>query len=86
MIKLNHHSLRAFLAVRGFPHIKLCFPPPALCTDNAAMIAWCGLEMWDAGWESNLDVRALKKWTLDDSGEDGGVLGVGGWVRRNETM
>ncbi|KAK5149261.1 hypothetical protein LTR04_007268, partial [Oleoguttula sp. CCFEE 6159] len=36
--------LRSFLNVRGFSHIRLLFPPPALCTDNAAMIAWAGIE------------------------------------------
>ncbi|MCJ1403576.1 hypothetical protein MMC11_006799, partial [Xylographa trunciseda] len=75
--------LRAFLTARGFPHVRLAFPPPALCTDNAAMIAWAGMEMWSAGWESSLSVRALRKWGLDEKGADGGVLGVGGWRRRD---
>ncbi|MCJ1437559.1 hypothetical protein MMC27_006946 [Xylographa pallens] len=74
--------LRAFLTARGFPHVQLVVPPPALCTDNAAMIAWAGLEMWAAGWASSLGVRALRKWGLDARGSDGGVLGVGGWMRR----
>ncbi|KAL8734195.1 MAG: hypothetical protein Q9166_001681 [cf. Caloplaca sp. 2 TL-2023] len=34
--------LRSFLDIRGFAHIHLTFPPPSLCTDNAAMIAWTG--------------------------------------------
>ncbi|MCJ1380328.1 hypothetical protein MMC17_003431 [Xylographa soralifera] len=75
--------LRAFLTARGFPHVQLVFPPPALCTDNAAMIAWAGMEMWEAGWESELSVRALRKWGLDEKGTDGGLLGIGGWKRRD---
>lgn len=66
--------------------IDLVCPPPALCTDNAAMIAWAGVEMWRAGWTSELGVRSRKTWSLDpEEGEGdggGGVLGVGGWVRR----
>jgi len=82
-----HHILSAALASRGHVGLQLLFPPPALCTDNAAMIAWCGLEMWEAGWRSGLGVRAVRKWGMDDGvgmvGEEGGggVLGVEGWYR-----
>jgi len=76
------HILRAFLDVRGFSHIKLAFPPLALCTDNAAMIAWTGMEMFEAGWESELGVQAVRKWSVDPDAEDGGILGLDGWRRR----
>ena len=76
--------LRSFLTARGYPDLELVFPPVGLCTDNAAMIAWTGMEMWEAGWESELSVRALRKWSLDREAEDGGILGVGGWRRRRE--
>ena len=76
------HILRSFLNVRGFSHIKLSFPPPALCTDNAAMIAWTGMEMYEAGWESDLSIQAMRKWSIDPNAEDGGILGLGGWKRR----
>lgn len=29
--------------------IELVCPPPSFCTDNAAMIAWAGLEIWEGG-------------------------------------
>lgn len=76
------HVLRAFLDARGFAPLRLVFPPPALCTDNAAMIAWAGVEMFEAGWTSEMGVLPRRKWSLDSAAEDGGVLGVGGWVRR----
>ncbi|KAH7031349.1 glycoprotease family-domain-containing protein [Microdochium trichocladiopsis] len=75
------HILRAILDVRGFPHVKLIFPPVALCTDNAAMIAWTGMEMYTAGWRSALDVKPIKKWPLDPAGAGGGILGAQGWYR-----
>ncbi|RAK98968.1 N(6)-L-threonylcarbamoyladenine synthase family protein [Aspergillus ibericus CBS 121593] len=73
--------LRSFLDARGFGHVSLVAPPPYLCTDNAAMIGWAGIEMFEAGWHTNLTSRALKKWTLDPREEDGGVLGPFGWER-----
>lgn len=76
------HILRAFLDVRSFSHIKLSFPPAALCTDNAAMIAWTGMEMFEAGWESELGMQAVRKWSVDPGAADGGILGLDGWRRR----
>ncbi|KAI9777926.1 MAG: hypothetical protein M1839_008461 [Geoglossum umbratile] len=73
--------LRSCLDVKGYPHIQLVFPPQDLCTDNAAMIAWAGLEMFEAGWESELSCKAKRKWPIDPS-VDGGILGVPGWKNR----
>ena len=78
------HLLPRYLAARGFPGIRLVCPPVSLCTDNAAMIAWAGVEMWRAGWESEVSVKALRKWSLDPKAEDGGILGVEGWKRRRD--
>jgi N6-L-threonylcarbamoyladenine synthase len=75
------HILRAMLDVRGFQNVKLDFPPPALCTDNAAMIAWTGIEMWEAGWRTDLNVQALKKWPLDPDAQGGGIFGADGWIK-----
>lgn len=75
------YFLRAMLDVRGFEHVQLLFPPVWLCTDNAAMIAWCGMEMFEAGYHSDFEVGALRKWSMDPTAADGGILGVGGWRR-----
>jgi N6-L-threonylcarbamoyladenine synthase len=75
------HVMGAFLHVRGFGHVKLFFPPIDLCTDNAAMIAWTGLEMWEEGWRSDLSIRPIKTWSMDPSAGDGGILGVQGWTK-----
>ena len=63
--------------------MELVFPPPSLCTDNAAMIAWAGMEMYEAGWESKLSCKAIRKWSIDPAAEDGGILGVDDWNRRS---
>ncbi len=44
-------------------------PPGWLCTDNAAMIAWAGIERLSAGEKSGLDFEARARWPLDVSGE-----------------
>lgn len=73
--------LRSFLDIRGFQHVEIIAPPPYLCTDNAAMIGWAGIEMFEAGWSTDLSARALRKWSLDPQSDDGGVLGPDGWIR-----
>ncbi|KAI1503662.1 hypothetical protein F5X99DRAFT_374096 [Biscogniauxia marginata] len=75
------HVVRAMLDARGHACVRLECPPPALCTDNAAMVAWAGVEMYEAGWRSGLDVLAVRKWGLDPAGEDGGILGAPGWEK-----
>ncbi len=40
-------------------------PPPALCTDNGAMIAWAGLERAQAGLSDPLDLAPRARWPLD---------------------
>ncbi|RYP72207.1 hypothetical protein DL771_004337 [Monosporascus sp. 5C6A] len=59
------HILRAMLAARGHGHLTVVSPPAALCTDNAAMIAWTGIEMYEAGWRSEMDILPMRKWPLD---------------------
>jgi N6-L-threonylcarbamoyladenine synthase len=59
------HILASTLCARGYHDIELYFPPPSYCTDNAAMIAWTGLEMFEAGHTDPLSIRAIRKWPLD---------------------
>jgi N6-L-threonylcarbamoyladenine synthase len=72
--------LRSFLDVRGFQHVEIIAPPPYLCTDNAAMIGWAAIEMFEAGWSTDLSSRALRKWSLDPESDDDGILGPDGWI------
>ncbi len=44
---------------------RLIVPPPALCTDNGAMIAWAGLERLALGLTDGLDAPARARWPLD---------------------
>ena len=59
-------QLRQTLAVvaadAGF---VLIAPPLALCTDNAAMIAWAGLERFRLGLTDGMDFAPRPRWPLD---------------------
>ena len=80
------HVLRSILDARGHEHMKLCFPPIELCTDNALMIAWAGVEMYEAGYSSELSVGPIRKWSMDPSAADGGILGATGWISEGEKI
>jgi len=71
--------LRNILDINGYQDVRLIFPPPKFCTDNAAMIGWTGLEMYEAGWRTELAATAINKWAIDPKAGDGGILGIGGW-------
>jgi N6-L-threonylcarbamoyladenine synthase len=43
----------------------LIIPPPALCTDNGAMIAWAGAERLALGMLDTLDAPPRARWLLD---------------------
>ncbi|KAF3925384.1 hypothetical protein ABW21_db0201605 [Orbilia brochopaga] len=87
--------LRKQLDFNEFGDVDLAFPPIEFCTDNAAMIAWTGWEMYQAGYESTMDVAPFKKWSLqplDDTVQSierdweesaFGILGVSGWKVRD---
>ncbi|KAK4154630.1 tRNA N6-adenosine threonylcarbamoyltransferase [Chaetomidium leptoderma] len=77
--------LREMLRVRGHgpETLRVVRPPARLCTDNAAMIAWAGMEMYEAGWVSRVDVLPQRKWAMDDAvvvGNNNGDRSSGGGV------
>lgn len=56
----SNGALRKALEDRALPlDLKVSYPPPILCTDNAAMIASAGYYSWRAGQVSGLDLNAL---------------------------
>ncbi|MCB2137187.1 MAG: tRNA (adenosine(37)-N6)-threonylcarbamoyltransferase complex transferase subunit TsaD [Rhodobacteraceae bacterium] len=47
--------------------VRFVAPPMALCTDNAAMIAWAGIERFQLGETDGFDLAARPRWPLDQS-------------------
>ncbi|KAG0239888.1 glycoprotease family-domain-containing protein [Mortierella sp. GBAus27b] len=45
--------------------VQVICPPPKLCTDNAVMIAWTGLERYREGLVDPYDIDIVPKWPLD---------------------
>ncbi|ROT97180.1 tRNA (adenosine(37)-N6)-threonylcarbamoyltransferase complex transferase subunit TsaD [Altererythrobacter sp. FM1] len=58
--------------------LRFSAPPPALCTDNAAMIAWAGCERLPTGQNDPLDIAARPRWPLDPTAEPVRGAGVKG--------
>ncbi|MCR8724507.1 tRNA (adenosine(37)-N6)-threonylcarbamoyltransferase complex transferase subunit TsaD [Frigidibacter sp. ROC022] len=70
----SNATLRSALqAVASSTGCRFVAPPLALCTDNAAMIAWAGLAQFDAG--SGGDFAARPRWPLDQDAAP--MLGAG---------
>jgi len=46
--------------------VRFLAPPLRLCTDNAAMIAWAGVERLRAGLSPRMEFVARPRWPLDD--------------------
>lgn len=65
-------GLETVSAEFGVPFLA---PPLALCTDNAAMIAWAGIERFLNGGRDGLDLSGRPRWPLDQTAP--AMLGAG---------
>ncbi|KAF7362052.1 tRNA N6-adenosine threonylcarbamoyltransferase, mitochondrial [Mycena venus] len=59
-----HLRQRLKRSVRG--PVEFIFPEPALCTDNAAMIAWASMHRFLAGDHDDYAIDPLPAWSLDE--------------------
>lgn len=61
-----NRAIRAVLeTVSAKVDVRFIAPPLPLCTDNAAMIAWAGIERFRAGLGDEADLVARPRWPLD---------------------
>ena len=62
----TNHAIRGALQdVAAKAQTTLIIPPPALCTDNGAMIAWAGAERMALGLTDTMDAPPRARWLLD---------------------
>lgn len=66
-------ALEQLAADHGLPFIA---PPQWLCTDNAAMIAWAGVERFHLGLFDDFHAPARARWPLDPDAEAARGAGV----------
>lgn len=50
----------------GDHHLQFIAPPPRLCTDNAAMIAWVAIEHLLQGGEGDYTFKPRPRWPLEE--------------------
>jgi N6-L-threonylcarbamoyladenine synthase len=63
-------ALADLAAKRG---MTLAVPPVGLCTDNAAMVAWAGIERLNVGPADTLDFAPRPRWPLDQASAAAGA-------------
>jgi N6-L-threonylcarbamoyladenine synthase len=62
----SNAAVRSGLAVAAASHgFRLIAPPVRLCSDNAVMVAWAGIERMRLGWSDGIDVNPRPRWPLD---------------------
>ena len=64
-VAANGAIRRALTRFCGEAGLKLVTPPPELCTDNGAMVAWVGIERLELGMTDDLTIAARPRWPLD---------------------
>jgi N6-L-threonylcarbamoyladenine synthase len=64
-VAANQAIATALQAAAEAEGARLVVPPPALCTDNGAMVAWAGAERLALGLTDRLSFRAVPRWPLD---------------------
>jgi N6-L-threonylcarbamoyladenine synthase len=71
----NHAIRQALIELASREGFEKKIPPPGLCTDNAAMVAWAGVENGQLGYFDGIGVSAKARWPLAGA-PPGGSMGA----------
>jgi N6-L-threonylcarbamoyladenine synthase len=64
----SNHAIRGALHdIAARAQTMLIIPPPALCTDNGAMIAWAGAERLALKMVDEMETAPRARWRLDET-------------------
>jgi N6-L-threonylcarbamoyladenine synthase len=66
-VAANQAIRNALQGVAERARTRLIIPPPSLCTDNGAMIAWAGAERLGMGLTDAMDAPPRARWLLDEN-------------------
>jgi N6-L-threonylcarbamoyladenine synthase len=66
-VAANQAIRNALQGVASRVQTTLIIPPPTLCTDNGAMIAWAGAERLALGMIDTMDAPPRARWLLDSN-------------------
>lgn len=72
------HVAASTLQAHGFGSMIITAPAPMRCTDNAEMIAWAGLKMYEAGWTTDKLFLPQGEWPIEQI-----ITGVDCWLRND---
>lgn len=75
-VAANRYLRNALEGTAGAFGMRLVVAPPALCTDNAAMVAWAGIERLRLGLTDPLDFKPRPRWPLDPNAPKAGFAGI----------
>ena len=66
-VAANQYLLTCLKHIAAEYGFTIVAPPVRLCTDNAAMIAWAGIERLKLGMTSPLDIEPRARWPLTEA-------------------
>ncbi len=66
-VAANTQIRKALKSLADSKNFNTILPPLEFCTDNAAMIAWVGMEYHKIGKSTELDFAPRPRWPLDDN-------------------
>jgi N6-L-threonylcarbamoyladenine synthase len=65
-VAANQYLRQNFEQLTAKYDLPFVAPPPGLCTDNAAMIAWAGIEKMKCGLQDGLDFKPRPRWPIEN--------------------
>ena len=66
-VAANETIRKNLLALSNEINFETIYPDPKFCGDNAAMIAWAGIQRFKKNMIDDVNVSAKSRWPLDEN-------------------